>query len=514
MATVDRRGATFGFGVPLRPRLGATTAAARGLVHQREHRRVEVPSGAVPWTDDPTVPRWEALPPPEDAGVAATGEGRRGCGCGGGCGCGVRRWTVTVHVGEVSSQVAVEAGSAPAASTAGAGKPANPWAERERHRRMTEEVERDGAGWTRSGPVAERPLYAAAAPVLKVDGQRDADLARDLLRLEVHESTDGLRQLTLHLVASAARDRPSTDVVEYLNGTPLDFGKPIEVSLGPPGTERLVFKGTISALEASFDEGDVPHVTVRAEDELMKLRMTVRSATYRQVSDADIARTIAGKHGLTPEVAADGPTYDLVQQVNQSDLAFLHDRARMVAAEVWALDGHLHFTSRPERRGTELTLTQGSDQLLSVSVAADLAHQCSEVAVSGFDASQREQIEEKAAGSIVDAEISGGTTGPEVLGRAMGELPGRRVRTVPLLAAEARAYARAEMLRRSRGFVQVRGTTAGSPEMVVGSRVTLERCGKPFDGPGYYVTRVHHVHDLAAGARTHFCAERPTVNQG
>ena len=50
---------------------------------------------------------------------------------------------MTGHAGAESSQVAVEAGSAPTPSTGGAGKPANPWAERERHRRLAEEVERD-----------------------------------------------------------------------------------------------------------------------------------------------------------------------------------------------------------------------------------------------------------------------------------------------------------------------------------------------------------------------------------
>jgi hypothetical protein len=42
--------------------------------------------------------------------------------------------------------------------------------------------------------------------------------------------------------------------------------------------------------------------------------------------------------------------------------------------------------------------------------------------------------------------------------------------------------------------------------------VTLARCGRPFDGGGYYVTGLHHSFDLARGLRTRFAAERPTVN--
>lgn len=359
--------------------------------------------------------------------------------------------------------------------------------------------------------MPDQPLYAATAPVVTTNGKRQPDLARDLLRMDVEETTEGLRSLQLHLVASAPRERPSTDVVEYLDGSVVDFGTRVEVSAGPPGNEKIVFTGTVSGLEVSFEEGDVPHTSVLAEDDLMKLRMTQRSATYRQMSDGDVARTIAGRHGLTPDVAVDGPTYDVVQQCNTSDLAFLRARARLVQADLWCLDGTLHFAARDRRRGTALTLTRGN-QLLAVSVRADLAHQCSSVSVSGWDAATREAIDVTAPGSAIDAEAAGGRTGPQTLTRALGELPSRRVRDVPLTVAEARAFATAEVLRRARRFVTVRGTTTGSPEMVVGSRVTLARCGKPFDGPGYYVTRVHHAYDLGRGFRTHFEAERPTVN--
>jgi phage protein D len=361
--------------------------------------------------------------------------------------------------------------------------------------------------------MADRPLYASSAPVVKVDGSRVPDLARDLLRLDVEEDIGGLRTIALHVVASAPRATPTNDVAEYLDGSVLDFGKKLEVSMGPPGNEKIVFTGKISALEASFEEGDVPNVTVLAEDDLMALRMTQRSSTYRNVSDGDVAQQLADQHGLRAEVAAKGPTYDVVQQLNQSDLAFLRDRAARVNAELWVDDGALYFATRDQRRGTTITLTQGSN-LVAASVRADLAHQCTAVSVSGYDAQQRDRVDVEGSSSVVSAEASGGRTGPDVLQQAFGELAGRQTRMVPFLDAEARAFAEAEMLRRARGFVTVEGTTDGSPEMVVGSRVTLARVGKPFDGNGYYVTRFHHTYDLARGHRTHFRAERPTVGAG
>jgi len=361
--------------------------------------------------------------------------------------------------------------------------------------------------------MAEPPALASAAPVFKISGTRQPDLARDAVRVDIDDTTEGLRTLTAHFLGSAPRSNPSTDVTEYLDGQLLDFGKRIEVSLGPPGNERIVFSGAIWALEVNFAEGDVPVVVVSAEDELMTLRLTQRSATYLKVSDADLVRSIASQHGFGSDTAADGPTYDVVQQFNTSDLAFLRERARRIQAELWMADGKLHLATRDKRRGTTVRMVRGSD-LIMVSARADLAEQCTAVRVSGYDAAARKAIDAEAPLSTVNAEISGGRTGPQALEQAFGALPGRRVRDVPVVESEARAVAQAEMLRRSRRFVRVHGVTTGTPELVVASRLTLARCGRPFDGPGYYVTRVHHSYDVAHGMRTRFEAERPTVNNG
>jgi phage protein D len=99
------------------------------------------------------------------------------------------------------------------------------------------------------------------------------------------------------------------------------------------------------------------------------------------------------------------------------------------------------------------------------------------------------------------------------LQNTFGERVSYRLRETPLQSGEATAWAKAEMLRRCRGFVTVVGTTSGTPDMVVGSKLTLDRVGASFNGNGYYVTRVCHTYDLIHGHRTHFEAERATVNE-
>jgi phage protein D len=356
------------------------------------------------------------------------------------------------------------------------------------------------------------PAFAAVSPVFTVDGDVAHDLGRDCLRLEIDEGIEGLRTMQAHFVAVGAGAPGPPGQMLYLDGSEIDFGKPIQVSIGPDGAQRTVFDGLISAIQVTFGDSEPPRVLILAEDALMKLRMTRRMHSYRNVTDRDIADTIAREHGLRSDVSVDGPSYDVVQQLNQSDLAFLRERARLVQAELWCTGQTLHFSSRPQRSGTSLTLVKDAD-LLSARLCADLAHQRTEVVITGYDASAKAVIDERAESDTIDAEISGGRTGPQILERALGATTSFRVREVALTSDEAQAWARAEMLRRSRRFVTVTGVTRGSPDMVVGSRLTLSLVGDPFEGDGYYATRVRHTFDHTAGLRTHFEADRPTLNE-
>lgn len=353
-------------------------------------------------------------------------------------------------------------------------------------------------------------LLGSSAPVFLVDGTRQPGLARDLLRLEVSEDTQGMKRLAARFVAWGPRPGEANEGELYFDGQVLDFGKTLRVSVGPAAGARTVFEGTVSAIEADYEEGHEPQVQILAEDALMRLRFAHRCRTWLQASDEDIARALAAEHSLTAEVDAPGPTHPVVQQFNQSDLAFLRERARLLQAEIWLEGTALHFAARERRAAPETVLINGN-QLLRLSARADLAHQRSDVHVSGYDVDAREAIDESAGADAVRAEAGSGRLGAELLGQAIASFSGQRVREVPLDSSQAAAWARAEMLRRARGFVRVKGVTSGSPEMVVGSAVTLNGVAPPFAGGRYRVTKLTHSYDLASGLRTAFEAERPQL---
>jgi len=361
-------------------------------------------------------------------------------------------------------------------------------------------------------PVVPLPLQGDSRPEFKVDQQVQPDLTRDLIVMQVDEDIDGLKRLSCSFVGMGPRAGQANEQLNWLDGAVLDFGKALQITVGAGAGRGEIFKGKISALELSMDQGRAPEVSCLAEDRLMDLRMTRRFKTYENASDADLVQQIASQHGLRAEASVSGPTYASVQQWNQSDLAFLRERARRLAADVWVEGDTLRMATRDQRHGEQLTLIQGNS-LVQVRLRADLAHQRSEVAVGGWDDAQADALDEQATSSEVAAEAQGQTHGLTVLQRAFGERSSHRVRDVPLKGEEARAWAKASMLTRARRFVTAQGVADGLAQIQVGSLLRLERVSPAFEGDGYYVTQVRHVYDLGTGYRTHFEAERAWIGR-
>lgn len=356
-------------------------------------------------------------------------------------------------------------------------------------------------------------LLGATTPTFWVGGSERIALARDAVDVLVEETGAGMKRLALTLDAIGPQRGARDEQLLYMDGDILDFGAEIKVAMGRASQQLTIFTGKISAISLLMEQGNGPKVQVFAEDKLMELRMARRFKTYENVSDADLVQQIASQHGLRASADAAGPTMKMVQQWNQSDLAFLRDRARRLAADVWIDDGTLHMATRDRRTANRLTLIQGND-LVAIDVRADLAHQRSKVKVGGFDAAGKDAIDEAADAGAIRAEAGSGRSGIDILAPALGERTSHHVRDVPLKDDQARAWGKAALLRRARRFVTAHGITIGTPAMTVGSVLKLERIGKLFEGDGYYVTRVSHTFDTVVGYRTAFEAERPWLGRG
>lgn len=353
----------------------------------------------------------------------------------------------------------------------------------------------DGA----SGVVSARPTFTVA-------GQDNADLAAGLLSLVIVETVSGLYRC--EALFGNWGPASGTTGYRYFDRRTLDFGQAFQVKLGT----SLLFEGRISALEGRYPEGAAPQINVLAEDRLQDLRMTRRTRTFANVQDSAVFSQIASDHGLQSQASLQGPTHTVLAQVNQSDLAFLRDRARALGAEVWVEGSSLRAAPRGSRAaGQPVELVLGA-RLREFSVAADLATQRDSLTVGGWDVSAKGPQTYQATESAISAELEGGESGASILSSKFGARKEALVHGVPLSSAEAQAQAEAAFRMIARRFVVGRGKAQADERLRVGAFVDLKGLGPLFSGK-YYLSEVRHLFDGASGLRTEFAAERPSLGR-
>jgi phage protein D len=294
----------------------------------------------------------------------------------------------------------------------------------------------------------------------------------------------------------------------FFDRSTLDFGKELKVSVGDTG----VFTGRITGIEARYPNGNSPSIVVLAEDKFQDLRMTRRTRTFADVSDSDVFSQIAGDHGLSPDVSVTGPTHKVLAQLNQSDLAFMRERARALDAELWLSDSTLSVKPRSSRGGGSPLQLKYGKELREFRVIADLADQATKLAVTGWDVEAKTGLKEEVDDSVVSGELDGGDSGPSVLSSAFGDRKDELANSDPQTSDEAHARADALLKRRARRFLVGHGTAETKPELKVGATVQLTALGPLFEGK-FYVSSVTHVFDGAGGLRTEFVVERPGLGK-
>ena len=216
---------------------------------------------------------------------------------------------------------------------------------------------------------------------------------------------------------------------------------------------------------------------------------------------------IAGEHGLSPDVQAPGPTYRVITQLAQSDLAFLRERARSIDAELWIANGTLTVRPRASRKSATASLGYGRE-LRSITVIADLAGQRSDVTVSGWDVSAKAAISQTSDDSVLGNELGADTSGASILASAFSPRHENVAHAVPLSSDEATARSRALYRQAARRFVRAHCVAQTSHQLQVGAHVTVDGLGDLFTGQ-YYVSRSIHQFNRKSGLQTDLTLERP-----
>ena len=303
--------------------------------------------------------------------------------------------------------------------------------------------------------------------------------------------------------------------ITYVNGRPFDLGKEVEISAAKgDGSSHPLIKGEITALEPQFLSGRISYLVVRGYDKLHRLYREVKTVAHKNKKDSDIASAIAGAAGLSAQVDATTTTYEHLFQYNQSDMAFLMQRAWRIGFECFAQEGKLYFRKPPAISGGA-SLTWGED-LQTFEPRATLAEQVSDVEVRGWDMVTMEAVVGKASASS-DGKLYS-ATGDSKKGYSWAGSFGTGkyiITDQPVVdKAEADTLAKARMNEISGANIEAAGTAFRRPDVIAGKVVKIEGVGTRFNG-NYLVTKARHrysheglyVDFEVLGARTGLLAE-------
>ena len=338
------------------------------------------------------------------------------------------------------------------------------------------------------------PPFAIVRPRVVVDGTDRQALADHLLDLTILETAGGPCRCEARF--------GQVDIDRQL----LDFGRRLQILLDAGG--GTLFDGRIMAVEGHYPVGLPPALGIVAVDRLIDLRMTRRTRTFVDISDAGVLEQIARDHGLTPQISLAGAPYKVLAQVNQTDFAFICERARAAGADV-LIDGNtMTVRARSDANADRCTLALNGN-LHEFAASADLTPQRTSVIVSGWDVSGKAAISHEARDASVVAELQAGErSAASVLQSALGERTDVIADAVPHSTDEARALAESAFRRMARRFLTGRGIAATDSRLRAAAFVNVEGVAPLFAGR-YCLTEVRHRFDAAAGLRTEFTAEKP-----
>jgi phage protein D len=288
--------------------------------------------------------------------------------------------------------------------------------------------------------------------------------------------------------------------LKLLDEGPFDLTKEVEIQAVKTGGEKVpLIKGEITALEPLFGEGMIAELVVRGYDKSHRLFRKTNSKAHVNKKDSDLASEFAQAAGLEAQVDTTATVYDHIYQHNQSDLAFLMQRAWRIGFECFVSEGKLFFRKPPAGQAS-VTLTWGDD-LLSFRLRMTLAEQVDEVLVKGWDVSKVEAIVGQANAGKLYPKI-----GDSKDGAAWANTFGAGKLVIvdqPVVSqAEANVLAAARLDEISGAFVEAEGEAFRRPDVQAGKMVKLEALGKRFSGT-YLVTRANHQY-TSEGLKTSF----------
>ena len=338
-----------------------------------------------------------------------------------------------------------------------------------------------------------------ALPSLKVNGEpAPKTLMEDILQIVVEESLQlpGMFTLVIQNAYFSGRNEEPWRYKDLLQ-----IGKTVKIGFSASTTESKDFdeknegsliEGEITAIETHFSEQSQAPVIVRGYDTMHRLYRGQYNRSFQNVTDSDVVKKIAEEAGIQIKTLDNsGEPHDYLFQENQTNMAFLRERASRIGFELFNQDGKLHF--RKPKPGDELAL-KWLKNLSSFRVRVSSAEQVKEVEVRAWDYGEKRAIvSTKRTDEVITKTDNGKGSDSSTKFNGKPSTPKRIVVDRPVFnPKEADAIAQAVFNELSGQFVCADAKAEGNPKIRPGRVVKLEGMGQ--HSGKYYVTETRHLY--------------------
>ncbi|HVS06196.1 MAG TPA: VgrG-related protein [Candidatus Dormibacteraeota bacterium] len=340
-------------------------------------------------------------------------------------------------------------------------------------------------------------------PDIQLNGSKLSDELEALLEqvvIDHHQHLPDMFAITFH--------DPDRDVLGQLHAA---IGDTVTIKVTPPGgSPETLIKGEVTGFEAEYGASRLRTV-LRGYDMSHRLHRGRRTETYKNVTDSDIARTVASRANLTiGKIDSTSGTHDHVSQANQSDWDFLKSRAREIGFELAMEDGKFNFRQPIQASGAPQSGTyQSHSDPLQLVFGEDLiefrprvtsAEQIKDVKVRGWDPVQKQAVIGSAnSGTVATDSLQ---DDPSKLANKFGGATFTAVNRPLTQQAEVDGAAASIAESISSAFAEADGLANGNPKLKAGTTISVGVVGDEFSGK-YTLTSARHIFG-EQGYRTHF----------
>lgn len=263
----------------------------------------------------------------------------------------------------------------------------------------------------------------------------------------------------------------------------------------PEGEPVHLIHGEISALEPRFNEGIMAELIVQGYDKSHALYHHIKSKTYLNVKDSDLASQFADSVQLKAHVEPTTVVYDHLYQHNQSDLSFLRQRAWRIGYECFVDGEDFYFRKPVEEKPSAKSAIEWGRDLISFLPRITQAEQVEETIVRGWDVQKKTPILGRSQSPNLMPNVSEASANPQLGKMVIVDQP-------VVSQAEADLLAAARMDDLGGAYIEAEGTAFRRPDIRAGKALSILGLGERLSG-NYLVTSATHVYK-SDGLHTYF----------